>query len=116
MNYYRARSLARELRKHQTTAEKIFWQKVRNKPFLGLKFTRQFLVEYILVSEKRYFIADFYCHAYKLIIEIDGEIHNFQRAADQNRSEIIRSRGYNMLRFSNELAIENWSELQIRLQ
>jgi cyclase len=59
--------LAKELRRNMTDAEKLLWNHL--KPGIsGLKFRRQHPV--------RFYIADFYCHKIKLVIEVDGEIHN----------------------------------------
>lgn len=59
---------AQNLRKNETKAEKILWIRFRNNQFGGYKFRRQHPISL--------FIADFYCHKLKLIIEIDGEYHN----------------------------------------
>lgn len=58
---------AKVLRGKMTPAEKLLWEELRGKKFMGLKFRRQHPV---LV-----YIADFYCHSIKLIIEIDGGYH-----------------------------------------
>lgn len=91
----------RELRKNQTKAEEIFWELVRNKGFLGLKFRRQHQIGH--------YIADFYCHSERLIIEFDGEVHNTseQRKKDKKRDKYLKSLGNKILRFSNIELIEN---------
>jgi type I restriction enzyme R subunit len=86
----------RELRKSQTSAEKIFWEVVRTKRLLGLKFRRQHQIGN--------FIVDFYCHDRKLVVELDGEIHNQpeQQQRDRQRSEYLQSLGLRVLRFTNQ--------------
>jgi len=87
---------ARELREEQTSAERILWERLRNRRFLGLKFRRQFPVEG--------FIADFYCHEEKLVLEVDGSVHEEpqQKAHDENRDIALRARGVKVLRITNE--------------
>jgi very-short-patch-repair endonuclease len=48
------------------------------------------------------YIADFYCHAASLIVEVDGEIHESQRAADRERDTILTEKGFAVLRFKND--------------
>ncbi len=93
---------SRQLRRNSTNAEKIFWNSVRNRKFLGKKFNRQFPIFYDLNGKESFFIADFYCHEEKLIIEIDGKIHEKQIEKDLKRTEILNSLGYKVIRFNNE--------------
>lgn len=96
-------SRARRLRRNMTEAEKLLWANLRNRRQLNLKFLRQHVLIY-QVSQNRpyYFIADYYCAEKKFIIEVDGEIHNFQKEEDQHREDIIRSLGLKVLRIKNE--------------
>jgi len=96
-----AKKRCRELRKNQTNAEKIFWEQVRNRKFMGLKINRQFPIFFDLNGKKSFFIADFHCHEKKLIIEIDGEIHKTRVEEDKIRTEILNSLGYEVIRFEN---------------
>ena len=59
---------SKALRKNQTETEEIIWQCLRNRKLLNFKFRRQ--------HPLHQYISDFYCHEAKLIIEIDGGIHN----------------------------------------
>ncbi len=59
---------AKDLRKKLTPAEKKLWQILRGGKIGGHKFRRQHVIGQ--------FIADFYCHKSKLVVEADGEIHN----------------------------------------
>jgi very-short-patch-repair endonuclease len=65
---------ARMLRENMTQTEKLLWERLKGKQILGLRFRRQHPI-FI-------FIADFYCHEARLVVEIDGEIHNQQLEYD----------------------------------
>ena len=96
-------SRARNLRKNMTKEEKRLWKELRAKRFHGLKFLRQHPIIYQLYRNKPdYFIADFYCAKKKLVIEVDGKIHEFQKGYDQHRDEILNSLGLTVLRIKNE--------------
>ena len=89
---------AREHRKNPTKSEKMLWQALRGKKLDGVKFRRQQTIGY--------FIADFYSSAYRLVIEVDGGIHEFQQEADAERDETMKILGLHVLRISAEL-VEN---------
>ena len=89
----------RELRKNQTTAENLFWGIVRNRRFLGLKFRRQHQVGD--------YVVDFYCHEHRLVIELDGGIHNKKLKKDAKRDAYMESLGFTVLRFSNSQVFED---------
>ena len=76
---------ARNLRKNATKAEKIFWESVRNRKIKNKKFYRQYPIEFEYYDKIRHFIADFYCHECKLVVEIDGGIHETQKEYDSPR-------------------------------
>ena len=85
--------LARELRKNLTKEESLLWnQFLRSYP---MRFRRQ----YIIGS----FIADFYCHQAKLVVELDGSQHYYpeEREKDRERTRYLESQGLMVLRFSN---------------
>lgn len=90
------KDICKTLRKNQTEVEKLLWQELRNNKLNGYKFRRQY-------SIGRY-IADFYCSSARLVIEIDGKIHDgFERREyDLIREQEIKSRQINIIRFSNE--------------
>lgn len=89
------RDLARELRKSATGPEARLWHFLRNKQLGGVKFRRQ--------HPFGAFIADFYCPAAKLIVELDGEQHGEPRqyAYDAARTRWLEAEGYSVLRFNN---------------
>ena len=91
---------AKYLRQNMTDAEKILWQKLKNKQISNCKFRRQHPVDVTIV--------DFYCHEAKLIIEVDGEIHNTKENIinDSNRTSHLNNLGLVVIRFTN-LDVEN---------
>jgi very-short-patch-repair endonuclease len=91
----RLRSRARALRKNSTDAERLLWSELRDHRLTGASFRRQ-----VPIGN---YIADFVCHAAKLVIELDGGQHfsDGQEAADARRSATIEATGFRVLRFSN---------------
>ena len=92
---------AAELRKNMTHAEKLLWGKINCKRILGLTFRRQHPINQ--------FIADFYCHKVRLVIEIDGSIHDIEdfRLRDTGREDEFEKFGLTTIRFKNEEVIKN---------
>jgi very-short-patch-repair endonuclease len=88
------RRFARSLRKQSTRAEEILWRRLRASRFHGAKFRRQ-------VPLDRY-VVDFYCHAAKLIVEIDGKQHEWQSGYDDGRTEELQRLGLRIMRLANE--------------
>jgi very-short-patch-repair endonuclease len=78
-----------------TTSERLLWQALCGKKLDGLKFRRQ--------QPIGLFVVDFYNSTYRLIIEVDGPIHELQRQADQERQTILEMLGLNVLRIKAEL-------------
>ena len=101
---------ARKLRKESTTAEKIFWELVRDRRFSDKKFLRQHPLFYDIQGRESFFIADFYCHERKLVVELDGPIHMYKLVDDKFRDEILNSLGLHILRFKNA-EVENCLEI-----
>ncbi len=111
--YVKIRALARTMRKEQTAAEVFFWEKVRDRRLFGLKWNRQFIIQCQFDSGfTKYYIADFHCHQYKLIIEIDGPIHLKQIKKDLIRTENINEYGFKVLRFTNKQVLGHWDEVE----
>ena len=81
--FYNAKPLiferAKQLRSNMTPSEQMVWECVRGKKILGLRFRPQHPIDL--------FIADFYCHPLKMVIEIDGGIH---KSKDQKEYDIGR--------------------------
>ena len=91
----------RQLRQNITKAEKIIWEKIRNKQIEDCKFRRQYSVDK--------FVIDFYSPILKLAIEIDGESHFNEGAAeyDRERQNSIESLGIKFIRVTNNDVYEN---------
>ena len=83
-----------DLRHHMTRAEAAFWQSVRLNRLDGLKFRSQQVIGG--------YIADFYCHALWLAVEVDGSIHEGREERDALRDEVFAQYGIRVLRVSNE--------------
>jgi very-short-patch-repair endonuclease len=90
----RMQEVARQLRKTPTPSEETLWAALRQKQLDGRKFRRQVSIGA--------FVVDFYCWAEKLVIEVDGGIHELQRGADAERQALIESLGLRFIRFSAE--------------
>ena len=84
---------ARSLRKNQTKEESLLWYRFLNK--YPLRFRRQYIIGN--------YIADFYCHRAKLIVELDGSQHyeEAEKQYDEKRTTYFHSQGIEVLRFSN---------------
>jgi very-short-patch-repair endonuclease len=100
---------ARCLRKNQTDAEKLLWSIPRNRQLLGLKFRRQ--------QPVGSYILDFYCHDYKLCIELDGGQHytNEGQQRDEGRDAFLKAQGIRTLRFSNTDVLESLEAVLLRI-
>lgn len=94
---------ARYLRKNQTPEESIIWQLLRNRQLDGFKFLRQHPIKVWETSGRfHFFYADFYCAEKKLVIEIDGLIHEKQKEYDASRDYIMNELGLKVLRIRND--------------
>lgn len=85
---------ARELRRAMTPAERLLWQNVRGHRLDGLGIRRQVVIAG--------FIVDFYCHAARLAIELDGGVHAGQAEYDAARDAALRVLEVNVIRIPNE--------------
>lgn len=103
-------SKAQKLRHQMTEAETMFWQSVRQNKFNGLKFRRQHPVSI--------YILDFYCHQYKLGVELDGGYHTNpkQMELDVQRDRNLMDQGLRILRFSNEHVLKNVKEVLEKIE
>jgi very-short-patch-repair endonuclease len=91
--------LAREFRKEPTQSEDILWQALRGKKLDGIKFRRQ--------QPVGYFVVDFYNSVYRLVVEVDGLIHESQQEADASRQQILEELGLTVLRIKAEVVEKN---------
>jgi very-short-patch-repair endonuclease len=93
--------IAGDLRRSMTPAERILWERLRNKQLKGYKFRRQ--------HPLKDFIVDFFCYDAMLVIEVDGEVHDadYQNERDFQRTQILKRLGLKEIRFKNDEVIEN---------
>ena len=110
-----AKEVCRNLRKNETESEKIFWKLVRNKRFNGRKFYRQYPLFYESNGRDSFFIADFCSFRDKVIIELDGRVHDFRLTNDADRTIILKSLGFRVIRFSNDEILYNIDRVLERL-
>ncbi len=96
-----------ENRKNPTEAEEKIWEAVRNSN-LGHKFRRQHSIGK--------FIADFVCIEKKLVVEIDGPIHDAQLKEDAERTRIIQEAGFKVIRFTNKKVLSNLEEVLTKIK
>ena len=91
---------AKGLRNNMTQAEMVLWGYLKTKP-LGYKFRRQ--------HPLGIYIADFFCYRLKLVIEVDGPVHQQEEVSNyhQERQKIIESEDIKVLRFTNEEVMKN---------
>jgi len=97
-----AKLLCRDLRKRSTKAEEILWEQLRNRKLDYKKYYRQYPIFYDITGKESFFIADFFCFETKLVIELDGAIHNKRLKEDMQRTEILNLLGLSVIRFKNE--------------
>ena len=69
---------------------------------MGMKFRRQHPLFHDILGKETFYIADFYCHELKLVVEVDGGIHQKQRRLDKLRSSVLNDLGITVVRFKNE--------------
>jgi very-short-patch-repair endonuclease len=94
-NSWEKQQFNKQLRYKMTPAEQRAWSILRNRGCLGLKFRRQRPVDS--------FITDFYCSSLRVLLEVDGSIHDnpTHQIADRKRTEILESYGVRVVRIKN---------------
>jgi len=99
---------ARELRHRLTESEEFLWIKLKEF-FPKYKFRRQHPISS--------FIADFYCHRLKLVIELDGSIHQLPeiKARDEHKQKYLESTGITVLRFTNDDAVNQFEKVALAI-
>jgi very-short-patch-repair endonuclease len=90
--------LAKSLRNTMTYHESFLWEKLKGKQIYGVRFRRQHAIDF--------YIVDFYCQEARLVIEVDGEIHNDRIEYDDGRSAEMEKFGIKVIRFTN-FEVEN---------
>ena len=96
---------AKLLRNNMTAAEQKLWNELNTKKINGYRFKAQHPISK--------YIADFYCHKAKLVIEIDGDIHNNEdvKERDEGRTFEIEDLGIKIIRFTNIQIMNNIEEV-----
>ncbi|MFN7715825.1 MAG: DUF559 domain-containing protein, partial [Pseudanabaenaceae cyanobacterium] len=87
--------VARQFRKQPTTSEAILWQALRGRKLDGRKFRRQQVIGT--------FVVDFFCGQERLVVEVDGGVHQNQQEADRQRQELLESLGLRFVRVRSDL-------------
>ncbi|HET6400853.1 MAG TPA: endonuclease domain-containing protein [Candidatus Kapabacteria bacterium] len=97
----RLKAWARENRKSATLSEDYLWRGLRGRRLEGLKFRRQHIIEP--------FIVDFFCSEHRLVVEIDGDIHDLPEVKnrDVSRQQELERQGYRIIRVRSDDVVAN---------
>ena len=95
--------LAKEFRQDMTRVEDILWNELRDNQLGGYHFRRQQVIAG--------FIVDFYCHKARLIVEVDGEIHEYLWKRDRAREQALIQKGLRIIRFKNDEVFSHLSKI-----
>lgn len=111
--------IAKKLRNNMTQAEIFLWLHIQNEK-LWYKFLRQKPIHVFTedTKQERYIIADFYCSEKKIILEVDGKIHNQKDIflLDREKENLLMAQWFRVLRFTNEEILWNIHHSLNRLQ
>ena len=99
---------AREFRQKMTPEENLIWEQLRGNKLNGLHFRRQQVIDG--------YIVDFYCHSARLVLEIDGPIHDSQKKEDKEREQALTDNGLKILRIKNEEIQVNMDQVLAKIQ
>ena len=101
--------LAKDLRRNMTDAEIVLWMHLKA-GISGLKFRRQHPIGI--------YIADFYCHKIKLIIEVDGGIHTKKEVKeyDEKREKDLCDTGNTIIRFTNDEIMKKAEKVLVEIK
>lgn len=102
---------ARKLRRKMTPAERKIWTELLRKDTLfGYRFLRQKPIDN--------YIADFYCSALLLVVEIDGKHHLAEKTKkyDEARTKVLNEYGIEVIRFSNEQVLNHFADVEALLR
>jgi very-short-patch-repair endonuclease len=102
------KGLARDLRAGQTVPENLLWQNLRGRQIAGAKFRRQQVIDG--------FVVDFYCDRARLVIELDGNVHDTRGEYDGDRDQHMLERGLRVLRIRNQEVLENLAGVLKRIE
>jgi len=99
---------AKVLRQTMTEEERILWEALRGNRLDGLHFRRQQVIDG--------FVADFYCHGARLVVEVDGQSHQNQVVYDEERTKTFATRGLRVLRVTNAEVSDSLSNILTRIR
>ena len=100
---------AKQMRREPTGPEEKLWNELRAKRLEGAKFRDQALIDS--------YIVDFVCRMpTKLVVEVDGDTHADQIEYDRQRDDHLQSKGYRVLRFSNDYVWNNLDGVLLAIQ
>ena len=85
----------------------MLWERLRGSRLKGAKFKRQVPID-------RY-VADFYCHASKLVVEIDGKQHGWQNPYDEERTKVLEAADVHVMRFGNQEVLDDLEDVLRRI-
>jgi len=117
MKWLEIKKIATQLRNNPTEAESLLWFELRNRKLMNRKFLRQHPLIYETDRYKNnyfFFIPDFYCASERLVIELDGPIHEFQKEKDYNRDMILASQRIRIIRIQNS-ELNNMEEVKRKI-
>ena len=103
-------TLVRAQRQQMTPAGRLLWESLRNRRLAGFKFKR----EHVLGR----YIADFYCTKARLVIEVDGAVHDSEEAKvyDAVRDETMAAYGLRVMRFKNEDVLNDLDRVLLKIK
>ncbi len=104
------KAYAKKLRNNMTEAEKILWERLKAKRLIPKAWRHQ----YVILG----WIADFYCPAYNLVVEVDGGYHDDRKEQDEFRDAVMTDHGFKVMRFTNDMIMNDLYKVlnQIRKQ
>ena len=93
----------KNLRSNLTPAEAFLWKHLKSKQLDDKRFTKQHSIGN--------YIVDFYCASQKLIVELDGEVHNnpTSQENDTKRTDYLNELGYDVIRYENKMVFDQLS-------
>lgn len=105
--WWRLRERVREFRKEPTLAEEKLWQALRSRRLGGAKFRQQHTIGPHVV--------DFYFASAKLVVEVDGAVHQKTTERDAVRETYLKSRGLQVVRLLNDDVLSEWEDVLKKL-
>jgi very-short-patch-repair endonuclease len=114
--YHVAHERARELRRQLTPTEKMLWQALRARKLEGYKFLRQHPILVDDNGRESFVVADFYCAEAKLVVEVDGAVHENRQEQDRARDMAAGLRGYRVMRIAAQDVHDHLPMVLVRIR